>query len=85
MEVRGSSVRPSAGQANEATGAALGKKQRQKDLDILLNLHFFRAGFSLHSPPCSTLGGKHSESRMLSLNMKTFTFIIGWIITFYTT
>ena len=30
----GSSVRPSAGQANEATAAALVKKQRQKDLDF---------------------------------------------------
>ena len=27
--------------------------------------HFFRPGFSLHTPPCSTLGGKQSESSML--------------------
>ena len=29
------------------------------------HLHFFRAGFSLHTPLCSTLGGKQSESSML--------------------
>ena len=29
------------------------------------HLHFFKAGFSLHTPPCSTLGGKQSESSVL--------------------